>query len=310
VLFSGEFRKWFDETFDIGDTFYLDIEPAEGEGLDALRIAPPAEDTEEQPLDNLRVIAVQPDWTDNRGLLGYHNPLTEEYVSSRFLDLLVAAQQEADAAEREGRDPHPYFIVLDEMNLARVEQYFADFLSALESGEPLDLGHGSQDETPGWIAATRRPVPRNIFFTGTVNIDETTSMFSPKVLDRAFTIEVNQVQLRTFGQVAGVNADLTPLVLHTLPYELVFHGPPTHGTQQELDSTLQMLFAFAVTGGGANPQHDEATDWRSWRMSAGTLVRNAGDDAQTISPSLRRMGTKLWRMLLRLDQQGFTAFVE
>jgi 5-methylcytosine-specific restriction protein B len=84
----------------------------------------------------------------------------------------------------------PFVLVLDEMNLAHVERYFADFLSGLESRDPvlpdLHLRDGKWLERDG---SRRIPLPRNVTVVGTVNIDETTYLFSPKVLDRAFTFE-------------------------------------------------------------------------------------------------------------------------
>jgi 5-methylcytosine-specific restriction protein B len=81
-------------------------------------------------------------------------------------------------------------LVLDEMNLAHVERYFADFLSGLESRDPvlpdLHMRDGKWLERDG---SRRIPLPRNVTVVGTVNIDETTYLFSPKVLDRAFTFE-------------------------------------------------------------------------------------------------------------------------
>lgn len=145
---------------------------------------------------------MRPDWTDGCGLLGYHNPITDEYVETPFLRALLAAAREEDLARRERRTPRPHFVILDEMNLARVEHYFSDFLSVLESGGALHLhslssmeraGH-PDDPIPGALA-----IPRNLFFTGTVNVDETTHMFSPKVLDRAFTLELGEVDLDGWG---------------------------------------------------------------------------------------------------------------
>jgi hypothetical protein len=153
-----------------------------------------------QPADNYVIEAVRPDWTDHRGLLGYFNPLTGRYVSTPFLDLLLRAGQEADAARAEGLTPQPFFAILDEMNLARVEHYFSDFLSALESGEPLRL-HEDSGELGGDGPIPRSiEVPENLFFTGTVNVDESTYMFSPKVLDRAFTLELNEVNLSRLSE--------------------------------------------------------------------------------------------------------------
>ena len=160
----------------------------------------------EEQSDNCRVVPVRPDWVDNRGLLGYLNPLTGQYSVTPFLSLLLNAQDEDSRATAEGDDPLPYFVVLDEMNLARVEHYFSDFLSALESDEPIHL-HDSRAIEEGRVESDftvprELSVPRNVFFTGTVNIDETTYMFSPKVLDRAFTIEFDRVDLA--GYTAGV----------------------------------------------------------------------------------------------------------
>ena len=95
----------------------------------------------------------------------------------------------------------PYFLILDEMNLSHVERYFADFLSAMESQEPISLYSGGDrlDENNRLIPKEIL-LPKNLFIVGTVNIDETTYMFSPKVLDRANTIEfrVDKNDLETF----------------------------------------------------------------------------------------------------------------
>jgi len=131
-----------------------------------------------------RLIAVRSDWTDPRGLIGYENPITERYATTPFLDLLLQAQADPESV---------YVAILDEMNLARVEYYFSDFLSALESGVPIPLRTGDgvgADGVPGSVA-----VGPNVLFIGTVNVDETTHAFSPKVLDRANVIEFNDVAL-------------------------------------------------------------------------------------------------------------------
>ena len=85
------------------------------------------------------VVPVRPDWVDNRGLLGYYNPLTNDYSPTPVLRLLLRARAERKRAQEEERKPSPFFVVLDEMNLARVEHYFSDFLSAMESGEAIPL---------------------------------------------------------------------------------------------------------------------------------------------------------------------------
>jgi hypothetical protein len=116
---------------------------------------------------------------------------------------MLEAKSELERAERQHRPARPFFAILDEMNLARVEHYFSDFLSALESGEALELHSSSELEggqSPDELAVPRRlSIPTNLYFTGTVNVDETTYMFSPKVLDRAFTMELNRVDLALYG---------------------------------------------------------------------------------------------------------------
>lgn len=202
LLFKGKFREWFEKTFEPGDELDLRVE---GDEPPVLSIAPAtAVSGVVAPRSaTCAVIAVRPDWTDNRGLLGYHNPVTGSYQTTPFLRLLLAAADEEARAAREGRPRLPFFIVLDEMNLARVEHYFSDFLSCLESGEPLHLhdepliAEGASDTSEA--VPMQLPIPRNLFFTGTVNVDETTYMFSPKVLDRAFVLEFNDVDLDGLG---------------------------------------------------------------------------------------------------------------
>ena len=106
------------------------------------------------------------------------------------------------------------------MNIARVEYYFSDFLSCLESGKALHL----HDEGVAEASGERREnipaellIPQNVFITGTVNVDETTYNFSPKVLDRAFTIELNRVDLSQLGNREPVSADNVPLYINNLP---------------------------------------------------------------------------------------------
>jgi len=86
----------------------------------------------------------------------------------------------------ENDEKKPYFLILDEMNLSHVERYFSDFLSAIESDEEIPLHH-SAGLVSGVPASVK--IPKNLFVIGTVNVDETTYMFSPKVLDRANVIE-------------------------------------------------------------------------------------------------------------------------
>lgn len=204
---KGGFAGWI-QSLSIGDEIYLELLDSGETERDRLRFTLPAREEEVFTAKNYEVIAVRPDWTDGRGLLGFYNPLTRRYSTTPFLRLLLEADAEVRRAAEEKRPPHPYFAILDEMNLARVEQYFSDFLSALESGEPIVL-HDDRQLEDGEVEDEEdedaTPVPRclnippNLFFTGTVNVDETTHMFSPKVLDRAFVIEFNEVDLERYG---------------------------------------------------------------------------------------------------------------
>ena len=127
-----------------------------------------------------RIIPVGADWTNREPLLGYPNALQpNEYIipENGALDLLIKAKDNSSL---------PYFLILDEMNLSHVERYFADFLSVMESGEEIFLHNRTESESG---VPTKIRIPKNLFIIGTVNIDETTHMFSPKVLDRANTIE-------------------------------------------------------------------------------------------------------------------------
>jgi 5-methylcytosine-specific restriction protein B len=117
----------------------------------------------------------------------------KDYVSPEngVLDLLIRARNEYEVyLNDKTKIPNPYFLILDEMNLSHVERYFADFLSTMESGGVISLHkivpsiEESNTGVPQFIK-----LPKNLFIIGTVNIDETTYMFSPKVLDRANTIE-------------------------------------------------------------------------------------------------------------------------
>lgn len=138
-----------------------------------------------------RIVPVGADWTNREPLLGYPNALNnKEYVKpdSGVLDLAIDAGNNPDL---------PYFLILDEMNLSHVERYFADFLSVMESKEAIPL-HASDDienSIPQKVS-----LPPNLFVIGTVNIDETTNMFSPKVLDRANTIEfrISDTEMSSF----------------------------------------------------------------------------------------------------------------
>ena len=128
-----------------------------------------------------RVVAVGADWTGNENILGYPNGLEKtSYISKPSLDVILHAKANQSI---------PHFLILDEMNLSHVERYFADILSAIESDEKIHLHQDSERKANGTTIPAEVELPKNLFIIGTVNVDETTYMFSPKVLDRANVIE-------------------------------------------------------------------------------------------------------------------------
>ncbi|MBO9706703.1 MAG: hypothetical protein J7521_00695 [Caulobacter sp.] len=154
-------------------------------------------DSMESPDPLLFVCPVRPEWTDPSGLTGYEDRLSGQYVVPPFLEALLVAT--ANPAS-------PVFVVLDEMNLARVEYYFSDILSAVESRHELQLhssGVPMMGSTGGEVPASLR-VPANLFLIGTINVDETTSTLSDKVMDRAVVIDMSEVDLAGFF--AGLGA--------------------------------------------------------------------------------------------------------
>jgi hypothetical protein len=187
IHFSRPLRDWLAATAVPGDYVRLSLDD-EGAPSAVFVVTVEPQTTSERAKRHV-LIPVRSDWTDPRGLIGYFNPITHRYASTPFLDLLLDARD----------DPaNPYIVILDEMNLARVEYYFSDFLSALESGESIvlkpadDLAEDDDDER---AVPRELVIPSNVVFVGTVNVDETTHAISPKVLDRANVLEFNEVYL-------------------------------------------------------------------------------------------------------------------
>jgi 5-methylcytosine-specific restriction protein B len=139
--------------------------------------------------DRSRLVPVRPDWTGSEAIFGYEDALLPQSEGRRAWH--VPSTLEFILTARENPD-EPYLLILDEMNLAHVERYFADALSGMESGEPCIPNLHEEEDGHYRIpkdGPQRTAFPENLFVTGTVNVDETTYMFSPKVLDRANTLE-------------------------------------------------------------------------------------------------------------------------
>ena len=161
---------------------------------------------------NFCMVQVKPNWHDSSELIGYVSRINgEKYVVGPFLRFMAKAIKDENT---------PYFLCLDEMNLAPVEQYFAEYLSVIESrklntdgsittdpiipfedteayGTLIDQLFDTEADRVAYKSkdGKRLTIPQNLFVVGTVNMDETTFSFSRKVLDRAMTIEMNEVNL-------------------------------------------------------------------------------------------------------------------
>ncbi|AUT00504.1 hypothetical protein CLI64_08940 [Nostoc sp. CENA543] len=130
------------------------------------------------------IVPVAPNWTTNEDLIGYLNPINRQYHHTKFSNFLEEANEEYEKAKANRHTPRPYHLVLDEMNLARVEYYFAKFLSVMEVR--IRKGEAEIELAPN----KKVLLPPNFYFIGTVNVDETTHSFADKIYDRAQMIEL------------------------------------------------------------------------------------------------------------------------
>ncbi|MFC5404667.1 MrcB family domain-containing protein [Cohnella soli] len=155
------------------------------------------------------LIPVRPDWSDPSDLLGYKD-LSHQFRPGPLTEVLTEASRPANRHK-------PYFICLDEMNLARVEHYFSDMLSILETQQwretqiVTDLlireaGLVSQEDK---MRYGNLYLPENVYLIGTVNMDETTHPFSKKVLDRANTLEFNYIRLDQLPELRDASSTRT-----------------------------------------------------------------------------------------------------
>ena len=131
------------------------------------------------------IIAVQPSWRDRAEMMGYLNEFTKKFNETEFLESIYETTYRND----------PNFVVLDEMNLARVEYYFAEFLSLLEMPDTdqwlIDIVPDTQPGDPNHLVKGKMLLPQNVWFIGTANKDDSTFTITDKVYDRATPIENN-----------------------------------------------------------------------------------------------------------------------
>jgi len=245
-------------------------------------LQPSTPETELQSGDRKRYafMPVRPDWNEAQKVFGFYNPLTGLFYPSDALRVILSAYREYVEAGKEGHPPKKHFIILDEMNLARVEYYFSDILSAMENtckvrdgklylGEPFpihflsrcvlsrpdsertgqeellcpsseekcdeciyrplcegkegeEISELTNDPPAGDPIPPRIAVPPNLVVIGTVNIDETTFSFSPKVLDRAFVLEFTEVEPEKVLKEGPVRDFVSDLIKILKPVNLHF----------------------------------------------------------------------------------------
>ncbi len=282
-----------------------------------------SENVEEQYLR----IAVQPNWLDDRYLLGFYNPLTGRYVSTPFLDFLLRAIENPDK---------PYFLCLDEMNLSRVEYYFSRFISAMESLDRVIYLHGfggGVKTEDGRVIPPRVRMPPNLYVSGTINIDEASYSLTPKLIDRANIIEFHDVDIwgeeteeynkrlkLSISTLKGFRKELSPKerkwVLNTLKEindMTARYGFPI--SQRVRRETL----SYIANSRGIYSEDPEENLRIAMDLQVKQRVLTKISGAEPIRPLLEDLSgylqghlpisaEKVERMLVTLDEYGFTSF--
>lgn len=216
--------------------------------------------------ENFELIQVKPNWHNSMDVVGFYSNISNKYEFTPFVEFIVKAWQHTDT---------PYFLCLDEMNLAPVEEYFAEFLSAIESrstdkdgnyvSDPIikpfkEFGEKEgksmlvelfgmpdpidKDPLATYFNEKGLTLPPNLMVMGTVNMDETTFSFSRKVLDRAMSVEMNEVDYDSF--LSG-ESDQFPLL--TEWNELLVNRPQQASeVKDQIDSGKVIEYLKAVNG--------------------------------------------------------------
>lgn len=254
-----------------------------------------------------KIVPVGADWTNREPLVGYPNGLVaEEYITpdSGVIHLLMEAI-------KKGNENKPFFLILDEMNLSHVERYFADFLSIMESNDTIKLYTGNARksldnlEIPleiGW--------PKNVFIIGTVNIDETTYMFSPKVLDRANVIEfrITDNEIKDFLENPGI-PDLKKLNGQGVAMAESFLSIAAQTSIAKNDDLAKELVSFfnQLKNVGAEFGYRSATEIMQLAAKLKTLEPTISDNdcldiaiMQKLLPKLHGSRSKLVKILIAL----------
>jgi MoxR-like ATPase len=190
--------------------------------------------------DQVIQIPVRPDWTDASDLIGYTS-LQGNFISKPLTEAIIKAKEDISK---------PHFFILDEMNLARVEHYFADFLSIIETRfrtktnevktDFLLLKNQLKDANNAFLYDDIY-WPENLYLIGTVNMDETTYPFSRKVLDRANSIEMNTVELDWISKQKQKVDKLTNFTNANLKSEYIASIELTKTDKLQVEEALEIL---------------------------------------------------------------------
>ena len=244
------------------------------------------------------LIPVRPDWSDATELLGYKD-INQNFHPGKLTEVISEAIKNPTT---------PYIVCLDEMNLARVEYYFSDFLSLIESRHWED-GNIMTDVLPIKLTGTTDNlyIPDNLYIVGTVNMDETTFQFSKKVLDRANTIELNDVDLNYDFDEKLTQTSATPIHNSAMKSEYLILrdckvyeelAKETISRLIEINNILtpcQMQFAYRV--------RDEVVFYMAYNEEYNMMTRDEAFDYQLIQKVLPRIsGTsnRTHEMLVKL----------
>ena len=269
-------------------------------------------------------VAVRPNWNDDHFLLGYFDTITREYISEPAVDFVLDVGRDQD---------NLYFLCLDEMNLAHVEYYFSQFLSALEEERPEErciwllskrtqgLLHDESSDIPAKLT-----LPPNLVFTGTINVDETTQPLSDKVIDRANTIEFFEVELENVPHPQPLP---DPITIHTATWQSYQSTQPDttyRGLIVELGKLLnsmdmglgyrvlkEMELYLANSKGLLDPQvaFDLQVKQRILPRVRGTeAIKEPLNNLLTFMKqnALTRSERRLDEMKRRLERDGYTSF--
>jgi energy-coupling factor transporter ATP-binding protein EcfA2 len=215
------------------------------------------------------LVPVQPSWRTREDLFGYYNPINDTFVATPFTRFLCEAVAAAAAAETARRPAPPYFATLDEINLARPEEYLAEILSRSQTdGEDRDIELFPPDRaeevlkrTPVPHLAARVRLPFNLYFVGTMNADGTGHTLTGRVLDRSAFIKVDVHLESVLGAVASrFPAAATKEVVDTLLHlheTLRRHGR-AFGARATVDVLRYVDYAVVAKPGGAADGLDAA----------------------------------------------------